>query len=88
MLCAGVRLLPGTRRGIAVRAVRDPRIAQLLDVIVLAEEPDFSRRFPAERYARVKITAIKTWLVQPERGKTCLFLKLSTDGGVHGWGEA
>jgi galactonate dehydratase len=36
----------------------------------------------------VKITSIKTWLVQPERGKTCLFLKLSTDGGVHGWGEA
>jgi 2-methylcitrate dehydratase PrpD len=38
------------------RAVGDPRIAQLLDVIVLSEEPDFSRRFPAERYARVKIT--------------------------------
>jgi galactonate dehydratase len=36
----------------------------------------------------VKITAIRTWLVQPDRGKTCLFLKLSTDGGVHGWGEA
>ena len=36
----------------------------------------------------MKITSIKTWLVQPERGKTCLFLKLSTDGGVHGWGEA
>ena len=37
------------------RAVGDPRIAQLLDVIGLSEEPDFSRRFPAERYARVKI---------------------------------
>ena len=36
----------------------------------------------------MKITSIKTWLVQPERGNTCLFLKLSTDGGVHGWGEA
>jgi galactonate dehydratase len=36
----------------------------------------------------VKIAGIKTWLVQPERGKTCLFLKLETDGGIHGWGEA
>jgi galactonate dehydratase len=36
----------------------------------------------------VKIVGIKTWLVQPERGKTCLFLKLETDGGIHGWGEA
>ena len=38
------------------RAVGDTRIAQLLDVIVLSEEPDFSRRFPAERFARVKVT--------------------------------
>ena len=36
----------------------------------------------------MQITAVKTWLVQPERGKTCLFLKLETDDGVHGWGEA
>jgi galactonate dehydratase len=36
----------------------------------------------------VKIVTLKTWLVQPERGKICLFLKLETDSGVHGWGEA
>lgn len=36
----------------------------------------------------MRVTAIKTWLVQPERGKTCLFLKVATDAGIHGWGEA
>ena len=37
------------------RAVGDPRVTRLLDAIVLTEDLDFSRRFPAERYARVKI---------------------------------
>ena len=36
----------------------------------------------------MQVDRVKTWLVQPERGKTCLFLKLETDGGIHGWGEA
>jgi galactonate dehydratase len=36
----------------------------------------------------VKVESIKTWLVQPERGKICLFLKIVTDSGIHGWGEA
>jgi galactonate dehydratase len=36
----------------------------------------------------MRVTGLKTWLVQPERGKTCLFLKLDTDAGIHGWGEA
>jgi 2-methylcitrate dehydratase PrpD len=36
--------------------VRDRRVARLLDVVGLREEPDFSRRFPAERVARVRIT--------------------------------
>ncbi len=36
--------------------VRDQRVARLLDVIELREEPDFSQRFPAERVARVRIT--------------------------------
>lgn len=36
----------------------------------------------------MRVTAIKTWLVQPERGKTCLFLKVTTDSGIYGWGEA
>jgi galactonate dehydratase len=36
----------------------------------------------------VQVTDVKTWLVQPERGKNCLFLKVETDAGIHGWGEA
>lgn len=36
----------------------------------------------------MKVTGVKTWLVQPERGKTCLFIRVDTDGGIHGWGEA
>lgn len=36
----------------------------------------------------MQVTQIRTWLVQPEHGKTCLFLKVETDGGVVGWGEA
>ena len=36
----------------------------------------------------MKVTGVKTWLVQPTRGKVCLFLKVETDGGIHGWGEA
>ena len=35
----------------------------------------------------MKITRIKTFLVQPEHAKTCLFVKLETDAGIHGWGE-
>lgn len=35
--------------------VRDQRVARLLDVIRLCEEPNFSQRFPAERVARVRI---------------------------------
>ena len=37
-------------------AVRDPRVVRLLDAIVLTEDADFSRRFPAERWARLRIT--------------------------------
>jgi galactonate dehydratase len=36
----------------------------------------------------VQITTVKTWLVQPPRGKIALFVKLETDAGLHGWGEA
>ena len=37
-------------------AQRDARIVRLLRCVVLAESPEFSRRFPAERWARVRIT--------------------------------
>ncbi len=36
----------------------------------------------------MKVTEIKTFLVQPEHAKTVLFVKVSTDEGIHGWGEA
>lgn len=36
----------------------------------------------------MKITAVKPFLVHPGRGKNWLFVKLETDEGIHGWGEA
>jgi galactonate dehydratase len=36
----------------------------------------------------MKITGVKTFLVQPEHGKACLFIRVDTDEGLHGWGEA
>ncbi|MGH2457257.1 MAG: mandelate racemase/muconate lactonizing enzyme family protein [Chloroflexota bacterium] len=35
----------------------------------------------------MKISGVKTFIVQPEHAKTVLFLKLTTDAGIHGWGE-
>ena len=37
-------------------AVGDVRVVRLLERIALAEDREFSRRFPAERFARVRIT--------------------------------
>lgn len=34
----------------------DPRVQRLLTTMTLVEDPEFSRRFPAERYARVRVT--------------------------------
>jgi galactonate dehydratase len=37
----------------------------------------------------VKVTGVETFLVHPgPRGKNLLFVKVSTDEGIHGWGEA
>lgn len=36
----------------------------------------------------MKITTIKTFLVDPGVGKNWLFVKVETDAGIHGWGEA
>jgi len=36
----------------------------------------------------MKVTAVKTFLVHPGVGKNWLFVKLETDEGIHGWGEA
>jgi galactonate dehydratase len=35
----------------------------------------------------MQVTGVKTFLVQPERAKTVLFVKVTTDDGLHGWGE-
>ena len=36
----------------------------------------------------MKITAVKPTLVHPGAGKNWLFVKVETDAGIHGWGEA
>jgi galactonate dehydratase len=41
----------------------------------------------SERRKHMRVTAVKTFLVQPERAKSVLFVKVETDAGIHGWGE-
>ncbi|MBC7779327.1 MAG: mandelate racemase/muconate lactonizing enzyme family protein [Proteobacteria bacterium] len=36
----------------------------------------------------MKITAVKFWTVHPGWRKNLIFVKVETDAGVHGWGEA
>ena len=36
----------------------------------------------------MKVTDVKTFLVHPGTGKNWLFVKVETDAGIHGWGEA
>lgn len=36
----------------------------------------------------MKITAVKTFLIHPGLAKNWLFVKVETDEGLHGWGEA
>ena len=36
----------------------------------------------------MKVTAVKTFLVHPGLSKNWLFVKVETDEGLHGWGEA
>ncbi|MCC7372676.1 MAG: mandelate racemase/muconate lactonizing enzyme family protein [Chloroflexi bacterium] len=37
----------------------------------------------------MKVTSVETFLVHPgRRGKNLLFVKVNTDDGIHGWGEA
>ncbi len=35
----------------------------------------------------MKVTNVRTFIVQPPRAKTCLFVKVETDEGLDGWGE-
>ncbi len=52
-------------------ALADPRIARLLETITLTVDPDFSRIFPAERWARVRITLRdgRTLVSEPARAR-------------------
>ena len=36
----------------------------------------------------MRVTDVKTFLVHPGTGKNWLFVKVETDAGIHGWGEA
>ena len=36
----------------------------------------------------MKVTGLKTFLFQPPDAKTACFLKIDTDAGISGWGEA
>ena len=49
----------------------DPRVERLQRVMQLREEADFSRRFPAERWARVRITLAdgRTLVSEPARAR-------------------
>ena len=35
----------------------------------------------------MRVTGVETFLIHPGRGKNLLFVKVSTDEGIHGWGE-
>ena len=35
----------------------------------------------------MKVTGVRTFIVQPPQGKTALFVKVETDEGLYGWGE-
>ena len=35
----------------------------------------------------MKVTGVKTFLVEPEQHKAVLFVNVETDAGIHGWGE-
>ncbi len=52
-------------------ALADPRITRLLEMMTLTNDTEFSRRFPAERWARVRITLrdARTLVSEPARAR-------------------
>jgi 2-methylcitrate dehydratase PrpD len=56
---------------ISAPALRDPRVTRLLSLMVLRHDADFSRRFPAERWARVriKLTSGESLVSEPARAR-------------------
>ena len=56
---------------VSASVVRDARVSRILDEIDLAEDAEFSRRFPAERWARVAIALAdgRTLVSEPARAR-------------------
>ncbi len=56
---------------IAAPALDDPRVLRLLPLFTLSEDDEFARRFPAERFARARITLLdgRTLVSQPAQAR-------------------
>jgi 2-methylcitrate dehydratase PrpD len=56
---------------VSLPKLADPRVARLQRVMTLTEDADFSRRFPAERWARVQVTLAdgRTLCSEPARAR-------------------
>jgi 2-methylcitrate dehydratase PrpD len=54
-----------------VRGLSEARVQRLLPSITLAEDAEFSRRFPAERWARVRVTLAdgRSFVSEPRRAR-------------------
>jgi len=58
-------------REVSLPALADPRVARLQDAMTVVEDAEFSRRFPAERWARVRIALVdgRTLASEPARAR-------------------
>ena len=56
---------------VSVHGLSDARVQRLLPSVTLAEDDEFSRRFPAERWARVRVTLAdgRTLVSEPARAR-------------------
>ena len=56
---------------VSVHGLSDARVQRLLPSVTLAEDDEFSRRFPVERWARVRVTLAdgRTLVSEPARAR-------------------
>jgi 2-methylcitrate dehydratase PrpD len=56
---------------VSLPKLADPRVVRLQHAMTLIEDADFSRRFPAERWARVRVTLAdgRTFVSEPARAR-------------------
>jgi 2-methylcitrate dehydratase PrpD len=56
---------------VSLPKLADPRVVRLQRAMTLAEDAEFSRRFPAERWARVRVTLAdgRTFVSEPARAR-------------------